>query len=64
MASENGHLKIVQYLIEKGADLNAKDYFGKTALKLASDENFLYYLSAKAQKQKIEIAKFLTSITK
>jgi hypothetical protein len=74
LASKEGHLEIVQYLIEKGADINAKDCYGQTALYLASEQNTheavrwktfadgeaknLYLASRK------EIAKFLTSISK
>ena len=36
IASEKGHLDIVKLLIDKGADVHAKDTFGKTALNLAS----------------------------
>ena len=41
MASERGHLDIVKCLIEKGADVNAKDEDEETALHLASEEGHL-----------------------
>ena len=37
-ASYNGHLKIVKFLIENGADINIKNNDGKTALDLAKTE--------------------------
>ncbi len=73
LASIHGHLEVVQYLIEKGAEVNAKDCNGKTALHLASEQNtdealryqyfdedakILYLASRK------EVEKFLTSIRK
>ena len=36
MASINGHLPIVQYLVEKEANLEAKNGFDATPLRLAS----------------------------
>jgi len=31
-ASQNGHIEVVRELIERGADINAKDDYGETAL--------------------------------
>ena len=36
-ASGNGDIQIVKYLVEHGADVNAKDENNKTALLLASE---------------------------
>ena len=42
LASENGHLETVKFLIESKADIEAKDnLFGKTALHLASENGHL-----------------------
>jgi len=38
MASENGHIEIVEMLLKKGADLDAKNNDGETALKTASEK--------------------------
>ena len=35
MASEEGHIDIVKMLLEKGADVNAKDKFGRMSLMVA-----------------------------
>lgn len=35
LASVIGNLKVVQYLIENGADVNIKDNYGRAALDLA-----------------------------
>ena len=71
--SIKGHLEIVQFLIEKGAEVNLKDDRGQTALNLASDPNIFFskysdVTDAKAKKlllaSRKEIAKYLTSISK
>ena len=41
LASSNGHLEVVKYLLDKGADINAKDNDCKTALMLASYNGYL-----------------------
>ena len=46
-ASRNGHLDIVKFLLEKGADINLQDEYDSTAL---------FYAAAK---DKIDIIKFL-----
>ena len=38
LASEHGHTKIVERLLEQGAEVNAKDTFGDTALMRADEE--------------------------
>jgi ankyrin repeat protein len=37
IAAEKGHTKIVQLLLEKGADVNAKNKYGETALMYAAE---------------------------
>lgn len=37
IAANNGHVKLVQYLISKGADVNAMDKWDKTPLEIAVD---------------------------
>ena len=49
IASKNGHLPIVEYLISKGANIEAKDYLDNTPLHCASCE------------QDYEIVEFLVS---
>jgi len=39
LAAQNGHLKVVKLLIEKGADINAKNAYTETALCLAKSDN-------------------------
>src|SRR5262249_48172911 len=46
LASENGHLKVVQALLAAGADVNAKGYGGFTALIRASRRNYLEVVRA------------------
>ena len=67
-------MAFVQYLIEKGAVVNAKDCYGQTALYLASEQNtheavrWKTFADAKAENlylaSRKETAKFLTSISK
>ncbi len=38
LASENGYLEVVKYLVENGADINIKDDTDKTALDVAKKE--------------------------
>jgi hypothetical protein len=38
LAAYGGHLKVVNYLLEKGADLSAKDDSGETALDKAKEK--------------------------
>lgn len=49
-AAKFGHLKIVKFLVHKGADIHAKNNYGYTALMLADEEGYL------------ETVKFLESI--
>lgn len=35
VAAQNGHLPVVKELIKRGADINGRDFFGKTALDYA-----------------------------
>ena len=53
-AAEKGHIEIVKLLLDHGADINAKDKDGKTALDLARENNkekiVEYLKQAKAKK--------------
>ena len=46
IASDNGHIKVVQALLAKGADVNAKSYNGRTALMWASLNGHLEMVEA------------------
>ncbi len=53
-AVQNGDLDLVKRLISKGADVNAKDKYGKTPLHYADDEGHIYivmYLISKGAKK-------------
>ena len=43
MASENGHLDIVEHLLEKGANIEAKDQQGRSALERAEKGKQLFW---------------------
>jgi ankyrin repeat protein len=45
LASKHGHIDVVKYLVEKGADLTAKDKTGKTAIDIAKTEKIKEILS-------------------
>ncbi len=38
VASQNGHLDVIRWLLDRGADVNALEVNGKTPLSLALDE--------------------------
>ena len=50
IASKNGHLGVVQLLVEKGANVNAKDEDGKTALDIAETPEIKEYLRSNGAK--------------
>ncbi len=50
LASLNGHLEIVPYLIEKGADVNVKDRWQQTPLHLASEKGHLEVVQCLTEK--------------
>ncbi|KAJ8871765.1 hypothetical protein PR048_028105 [Dryococelus australis] len=54
-AAENGHFKIMQWLVEQGADINVKDNDGKTVLYHAAKEDIqvLEYLIRHGAKTKL-----------
>ena len=41
IAAANGHLDIVEFVLNHGGDVNAKDKNGKTAITLASQNGYL-----------------------
>ena len=41
IASERGHLSIVEYLINHGADVNKANHWGRTPLSIASENGHL-----------------------
>ena len=60
MASEEGHIDIVKMLLEKGADVNAKDKFGRTSLMVAfhkpTAEVIKKYIRIKLMEEILKIA--------
>ena len=40
MHHKKGHLSVVGYLVNQGADINAKDRFRKTPIRVASQEDY------------------------
>jgi ankyrin repeat protein len=47
LACSAGHLDIVKYLIENGADINCKDRWGATPLNDTRDQEIIKYLISK-----------------
>jgi len=41
MATEKGHTEMIQYLLKKGANINEKDFDGRTALIYAAEDGQL-----------------------
>lgn len=53
MAARNNHLELVKFLVENGADVNAKAKNGSTALSFATEDNYsevVEYLKSKGAK--------------
>ena len=47
MAVGRGHLEMVKYLVEKGADVNAKDDDSRTPADVAREQESKDYLNSK-----------------
>ncbi|CAB0012998.1 unnamed protein product, partial [Nesidiocoris tenuis] len=45
LAAENGHLSIVDYLLERGADPESKDIWGRSYTLLITSQQYNYYLA-------------------
>jgi glutaminase len=47
LAASSGNFEIVQYLVEKGVNVNTKDRWGATPLNDASRKDIIEYLKSK-----------------
>jgi uncharacterized protein len=67
MAISNNHIAMARFLIEKGADINAKDWYGRTPLFAAVEirnvdlhyVTFQHMLTAEDRKEALEFIRFL-----
>ena len=50
MAVRNGHLSVVEYLVNRNADMNAKTNIGETVLGIASLFDFFDSIDLKKRK--------------
>ena len=46
-AAREGHLSVVEYLVNQKADINAKNYHGETPLGVAKKSNVVEFLNSK-----------------
>ena len=51
LAASKNHLSIVKFLVEKGADVNAQDRWGATALDDATESDMKEYLLSKGGRE-------------
>jgi len=61
LAAKNGHLNVVEYLVNQKADINAETKDGKTPLGLASQEDEGSNDSEDYKNEKLAVIEFLKS---
>ena len=59
MAARDGHLSVVEYLVNQRADINAKNKNGETPLGLASE--IKNYYTEDQKKGKLDVVEFFRS---